>query len=99
MDSDESSHSSSRDLTDTRSHDPDATLTYSVGRGGGQVGPLIDADQSQRLCGAFAPGVVIQGRYGIERELGRGGMGVGFLGRDLRLSRPIAIKVILLGSD
>jgi eukaryotic-like serine/threonine-protein kinase len=34
------------------------------------------------------------GPYPIERELGRGGMGVVYLGRDTRLDRPVAIKVL-----
>jgi serine/threonine-protein kinase len=34
------------------------------------------------------------GAYPIERELGRGGMGVVYLGRDTRLDRPVAIKVL-----
>lgn len=34
------------------------------------------------------------GPYPIERELGRGGMGVVYLARDPRLNRPIAIKVL-----
>ena len=34
------------------------------------------------------------GPYPIERELGRGGMGVVYLGRDPRLNRPVAIKII-----
>ncbi len=33
-------------------------------------------------------------RYAIERELGAGGMGLVVLARDLRLDRPVAIKVI-----
>src|SRR5215813_10958022 len=36
----------------------------------------------------------VQGRYAIERELGRGGMGAVFLARDLKLDRPVAIKVL-----
>lgn len=33
-------------------------------------------------------------QYGVERELGRGGMGAVFLARDLRLHRHVAIKVL-----
>jgi serine/threonine-protein kinase len=36
---------------------------------------------------------VLSDRYVIERELGRGGMSVVFLARDIRHDRPVAIKV------
>src|SRR3970040_1817577 len=42
----------------------------------------------ERLRVALAPD------YELERELGGGGMGVGFLGRDPALDRRVAIKVI-----
>jgi serine/threonine-protein kinase len=35
----------------------------------------------------------LAGRYAVEAELGRGGMAVVWLGRDLRLDRRVAIKV------
>jgi serine/threonine protein kinase len=41
-----------------------------------------------RLRAALAP------EYEVVRELGSGGMGMVFLGRDTRLDRPIAVKII-----
>jgi TolB-like protein/Tfp pilus assembly protein PilF len=36
----------------------------------------------------------LRGRYLLEGELGRGGMGIVFLGRDIALERPVAIKLL-----
>lgn len=41
------------------------------------------------------PGELLDNKYRLERELGRGGMGVVYLGRDELLDRPVAIKMLL----
>jgi hypothetical protein len=90
----------------SRSHEPessdadtDATLSYSIVREGGKVEPLLSAQDLEQLARTFTPGMVLQGRYVLERELGRGAMGLVFLGRDNRLDRPVAIKAILPGES
>jgi tetratricopeptide (TPR) repeat protein len=42
---------------------------------------------------------VLAGRYAIEREIGRGGMAVVYLARDLRHIRDVAVKVFQRESD
>ena len=42
----------------------------------------------------FGLGALIEGRYRLDREIGRGGMGIVYRGRDLVNDRDVAIKVI-----
>ncbi len=50
--------------------------------------PPASGDDTQRL-----------GRYQLEREIGRGAMGVVYLGRDTAINRLVAIKAIPLASE
>ena len=36
----------------------------------------------------------LAGRYSLQRELGRGGMGVVYLAQGVALERPVALKVL-----
>ena len=44
--------------------------------------------------GFIALQTALAGEYSLDRELGRGGMGVVYLAREVRLARPVAIKVL-----
>ncbi len=52
------------------------------------------ADGLRALPDHKRPHADFAGRYRIEREIGRGGMAVVFLARDLRHDRPVAIKML-----
>lgn len=47
----------------------------------------------------IAEGTQRLGRYQLEREIGRGAMGVVYLGRDTAINRSVAIKAIPLASE
>jgi hypothetical protein len=48
---------------------------------------------------AAAPDAQRLGRYQLEREIGRGAMGIVYLGRDTAINRLVAIKAIPLASE
>src|SRR5258708_6697248 len=70
----------------------DLTISFVVAKGRGSTMSYLAPEDATRVRASFAAGVLLQGRYELERELGRGGMGVVYLGRDVRLNRPVAIK-------
>ena len=59
--------------------------------------PSVPFDVQAEADGGLAPGAVID-QYELIRELGRGGMGVVFAARDMRLGRRVAIKFVLHAS-
>ncbi|MGF1467186.1 MAG: protein kinase [Sandaracinaceae bacterium] len=60
-----------------------------------RVQRLREGETRRRDVGAtlLAEGALTRGRYRLEQELGRGGAGTVFLAWDIRLSRPVALKV------
>ncbi|MBI3564185.1 MAG: serine/threonine protein kinase, partial [Elusimicrobia bacterium] len=68
-------------------------LTRSLTTRGRAAAPAADGGEAP--AGDLAPGTVLGGTYRIERELGRGGMGVVYAGHDLTLDRRVAIKRLI----
>lgn len=60
---------------------------------------ISEDDHSSEIPDTPAPADVKEqlGNYELIRQVGRGGMGVVFLARDLRLNRQVALKLILAG--
>lgn len=71
----------------------DASATGSLPAPGVQAhrGSMRDESASDFL--AFREAVL--GRYSVDREIGRGGMGVVYLAHEVALDRPVALKVML----
>lgn len=54
---------------------------------------------SEPVPGSAAVGQFMLGRYQIEKELGKGAMGVVYLGRDPKIGRVVAIKTMALAEE
>jgi serine/threonine-protein kinase len=63
------------------------------------ISPTVAAtpNHGSLLAMALQPGQKIAGRYTIDRELGRGGMGAVYLAADEKLAERVALKIINAG--
>ncbi len=86
-----------------RGHAAAVTPVAARGAVGGAVPArlAVALDAAAPLVSAEAETLPIRqlGRYRLEREIGRGAMGVVYLGRDMAINRLVAIKAIPLASE
>ena len=61
--------------------------------------PAAPAAAGANANGSAAAETQRLGRYQLEREIGRGAMGIVYLGRDTAINRMVAIKAIPLASE
>jgi serine/threonine-protein kinase len=91
-----------RRLMDTERNKPKAATTANrVPSPAPAANPVTDTrtPAGAAASDAAAPEVDRLGRYQLEREIGRGAMGVVYLGRDTAINRLVAIKAIPLASE
>lgn len=72
---------------------PSGEPTAAAGGGGASAAPA-DMPAAQQFGAFLPPGHVLAGRYHVEREIGRGGMGVVYCCRDTAGDRTVALKVL-----
>ncbi|MEE9142112.1 MAG: serine/threonine-protein kinase, partial [Gammaproteobacteria bacterium] len=81
-----------RDLQSRLRRSDMVSETQVLGRAGSSVRPVLLLDEG----GVEKP---MLGRYEVEKELGKGAMGSVYLGRDPKINRVVAIKVIPLAEE
>jgi eukaryotic-like serine/threonine-protein kinase len=90
-----------RRLMDTERAKPKAATTANavVQASMSATTPNLRAAPSDRPAAAAVAEPERLGRYQLEREIGRGAMGIVYLGRDTAINRMVAIKAIPLASE
>jgi eukaryotic-like serine/threonine-protein kinase len=89
-----------RRLMDTERAKPKAATPPAAQPSMGETTPNLRAPPSERPPATVAVGDVERlGRYQLEREIGRGAMGIVYLGKDTAINRMVAIKAIPLASE
>ncbi len=71
-----------------------STLLFCRSNDDGTIGPGWTDSRETELQGQFEVGLTVAERYFLKEKLGDGSMGRVFLARDLRLDRPVAMKVV-----
>jgi hypothetical protein len=71
-----------------------STLRFCRSADDGKIAPDWDDSRDGELLGQFEVGLTVANRYLLKQRLGEGSMGRVFLALDLRLDRPVALKVV-----
>src|SRR5262245_24607530 len=71
-----------------------STQLFCRSSGDGTIEPHWNDTRDAELNGQFDVGLTIADRYLLQERLGNGSMGRVFLAKDLRLDRPVAMKVV-----
>ncbi len=71
-----------------------ATLLFCRSQNDGTIAPDWGNSREAELHGQFEVGLTVADRYFLKGTLGDGSMGRVFLANDLRLDRPVAMKVV-----
>lgn len=71
-----------------------STFLFCRSNDDGSIAPDWDDSREAELRGQFEVGLTVADRYLLKTKLGDGSMGRVFLAKDLRLDRPVAMKVV-----